>query len=631
VAGSLNRARALAAAAALKPARAAAAAAALAATMLTGLDSAGTPATVSAAPERPAVSVYPTPGDSYELRHTQISFRGIAPSQIGSVTVVGSKSGVHPGLLVPHSDGKGASLIPTRPFATGETVTVSTGLSVIGGKRGRFSFGIEHPGPPLPGSALPRAKGTGGVQRFRTYPGLSPPAVVVTKNRAPASDGDIFVAPQFGPEQNGPMILDPHGNLVWFQPYPLSLNTLVTDFRVQRLFGQPVLTWWQGSINTGSGRGVGLIVDQHYRPIAAVRAGNGLEMDLHEFLVTNQGTAWIIAIAPMRLPGVSRTVQNGVIQEIDVRTGLVLFQWDGMDHVPPSSSYRWGSKIPGRVLGPWHINSISLDSRGNPVISMRNTNAVYDIDRSTGRINWELGGKHSSFKMGRGTSTAFQHDAIIHRGNQLTIFDDGAGPPRIHGQSRGIRVAVDTRTHRSKLIQVYPHNPPISSTFEGSIQTLPNDNVFLGWGQQPYFSQDMADGREDFSAHFKVPTTSYRAYRFPWHGQPLTPPALAVGTGPGGALTVYASWNGATDVTAWRVLTGNSPGALRPGPRQARQRFQTVIKLHTQATCVAVQALGASGQVLGTSAVKTLPGYDASASPGYHRGPAERIDERNPS
>jgi hypothetical protein len=358
---------------------------------------------------------------------------------------------------------------------------------------------------------------------------------------------------------------------------------------------------------------VGVILDQHYRQIATVRAANGLEMDLHEFLVTDQGQAWIIAIAPMQLPGVQRTVQNGVVQEIDIKTGLVLFQWDSMDHVPPSSSYRWGNKVSGRVLGPWHINSISLDDRGNPVLSMRNTNAVYDVDRATGRINWQLGGKHSSFRMGPGTSTAFQHDAIFHRGNQLTIFDDGAGPPRVHRQSRGIRVALNTRTHRSKLIQVYAHDPPISANFEGSIQTLPHDNVFLGWGQQPFFSQDMADGREDFSAHFKLRTTSYRAYRFPWSAQPLTPPALVADTGPGGSLTLYASWNGATDVTAWRVLTGNSPARLAPGTRQAKHHFQTVIKLHTHATCVAVEALGASGQVLGTSAVNTLPGYAASA------------------
>jgi hypothetical protein len=553
------------------------------------------------------VAVYPTPGDRFELPHTQISFRGIRPGKVGTVAVVGSSSGAHSGKLVAHSDDNGASFIPSTPFAPGETVTVTTSLNVIGGKSGTFHFQIEHPAAPLTPEHLPRARGAGGVQHFRTYPGLKPPAVIVRRNTTPDSDGAIFVAPQLGPAQNGPMIIDPHGNLIWFKPFPLSENTLITDFRVQRLYGQRVLTWWQGSTRSGSGRGVGVILNDNYQQIATVQAGNGLDMDLHEFLLANDGTAWIIAIAPMRLPGVKRTVQNGVVQEIDLKTGLVLFQWDGMDHVPPAWSYKWGPRRPGHVLGPWHINSISLDTRGNPVISMRNTRAVYDIDRSTGAINWELGGRHSSFRMGAGTSTAFQHDAVVRRGNQLTIFDDGAGPPRVHPASRGIRVAVNTRTRSAKLIQEYFHAPHVSANFEGNLQVLPRGNVFLGWGQLPYFSQDTASGAQDFDGQFKVNTSSYRAYRFPWRGQPLTKPSLAIGR-QGGSATLFASWNGATDVAAWRALTGNQPNALRPGLQQRKRRFETVITLHNPGAYAAVQALSSSGAVLGTSVVKKLSG-----------------------
>jgi hypothetical protein len=245
--------------------------------------------------------------------------------------------------------------------------------------------------------------------------------------------------------------------------------------------------------------------------------------------------------------------------------------------------------------------------RGNPVISMRNTRAVYDIDRSTGAINWELGGRHSSFRMGAGTSTAFQHDAVVRRGNQLTIFDDGAGPPRVHPASRGIRVAVNTRTRSAKLIQEYFHAPHVSANFEGNLQVLPRGNVFLGWGQLPYFSQDTASGAQDFDGQFKVNTSSYRAYRFPWRGQPLTKPSLAIGR-QGGSATLFASWNGATDVAAWRALTGNQPNALRPGLQQRKRRFETVITLHNPGAYAAVQALSSSGAVLGTSVVKKLSG-----------------------
>jgi hypothetical protein len=571
--------------------------------------SAGDPSAIGyAAPPRTPVSVYPTPGDRYELPGTQISFRGIAPGSIGAITVTGSRTGAHAGLLLPHSDGDGASFVPAHGFAPGERVTVTTGLNVVGGKAGRFSFAIEQPAGGLPPEKLPIAKRGQYVEHFRSTPGLVPASVQVMRNRTPDSDGDIFVAPQFGPVQNGPMILDPHGNLLWFDPVAITSNTLVTDFRVQTLFGHKVLTWWEGGTNAGSGRGFGVIMGQNYQPVTVVHAANGLDMDLHEFLITNQGDAWIIAIAPMVMPGVGRTVQNCVVQEIDIRTGLALFQWDAADHVPPSSSYRWGPKVGGRVLGPWHVNSISLDAVGNPVISMRNTSAVYDINRSTGAINWQLGGKHSSFKMGRGTSTVFQHDAIIHPGNQITLFDDGAGPPRVHKQSRGVRLAINTKRHTSRLIQVYPHDPPILANFEGSIQPLPNDNVFLGWGQQPFFSQDTGDGKEDLSARFPSGTTSYRAYRFRWSGQPLTKPSVALDPGKGNALTVYVSWNGATDVARWRVLTGANPSSLRPGPTAPKQHFETAISLHTSAASIAVQALSSTGQVLATSVAQPRPG-----------------------
>jgi hypothetical protein len=571
--------------------------------LATGASSGSTPS--FAATAAPTVAVYPTPGDRFELPRTQITFRRIAPGEIGTVHVVGSTTGVHDGRLAADSDGKGASFIPNKPFAPGETVTVTTGLSVVGGRDGTFSFQIERPRPTL--SAMPLPRVPGGVQRFRSNPGLKPPSVVVTRDAAPASDGDIFVAPQFGPQQDGPMILNPRGRLVWFKPFPLSSKTLVTDFRVQRLFGQTVLTWWQGSMKSGSGRGYGVILDQHYKQIASVQAGNGVQMDLHEFLVTNQGDAWIIALAPMRLAGVRRTVENCIVQEIDIRTGLVLFQWDAMDHVPPAYSYVWGPRTPGHVLDPWHVNSISLDASGNPVISMRNTSAVYDVNRSTGAINWELGGKHSSFRMGPGTTTAFQHAALMHRGNQLTIFDDGGGPPRVHSQSRGIRVAINTKARTAKLIQQYRHSPPVAANFEGNLQPLPNGNVFLGWGQAPFFSQDTASGKQDFSAHFTSATASYRAYRFQWRAQAATKPALAVSAGKRGSTKLYASWNGSTDVATWRVLTGERPLALRPGQRESKDGFDTVITIHSHEPYVAVQALGAKGRVLATSPVKRRP------------------------
>jgi hypothetical protein len=566
-----------------------------------------------ATPARAAtgVSVYPIPGTKYNLPRSQIVFRGIPASMIGQVQVVGSVTGTHTGRIAPDSDGAGGSFLPDKPFAGGEKVTVTTGLNVIGGRGGVFSFAIAHPAGSLAYGALPLvAAGSNGVQQFRSRPDLRPAAVTVTKNSAPASYGDIFVAPQFGPSQDGPMILDPQGNLVWFKSYPVGENTLIADFRVQTLEGQPVLTWWQGNTNAGHGRGVGVIYNRNYEQLATVHAVDGVDMDLHEFRVTPQGDAYFNTSVPVHLPGIGKPTVVSVIQEIDIKTGLLLFEWNALDHVPIGESYIT-PKTPGFNFDPYHVNSIEPDRDGNLIVSMRDTSAVYKINHDTGAIIWRLGGKHSNFTMGRGTPTAFQHNAIVQPDGSLTLFDDGAGPPTVHPESRGVRISLDTTHNTATLVKEYDHSPQLSADFEGSLQALPSGDVFLGWGQQPYFSEDDAAGQQVFDAHFNAPTSSYRAYRFPWSGQPTEPPSLALVPVPDGTTNVHASWNGATNVTAWRVLSGPSPATLTTARAGPKRGFETLISVPSSPPYVAVQALGSSGNVLATSAVTSTPPHIA--------------------
>lgn len=557
-----------------------------------------------------AVSVFPTPGTRYNEPQTQITFRGIPAGDIGQVTVVGSRSGAHQGTIEADSDGNGGSFVPSEPFTPGETVTVTTGLTVLGSKSRTFEFAIANPAGQVPYGPLPIVPATrGGVQGYRTAPGLAPAAVKVTTDKAPASEGDIFVAPEHGPKQDGPMILDPRGNLIWFLPY--TANTLVTDFRVQELHGQPVLTWWRGNPNAGVGRGLGEIYNSQYQPVATVSAGNGLDMDKHEFLVTNPGDAYFLAAWPVRVASSPKPLIDSVVQEVDITTGLVLFQWDALDHIPLRQSYV-PTRNDGHVFDPYHANSISLDGDGNLVVSLRNTSAVYKINHQTGSIMWTLGGKASSFRMEAGTSTWGQHDALIHPGEQLTLFDNEGGLPRVKPDSRGIRLVLDLARRTARLIAQYGHSPALPSNFEGSLQPLSRGNVFIGWGQQPYFSEDNASGHELFDAHFVEPTGTYRAYRFPWSAQPpVSQLGAAVSPGAMGTIDVYASWNGATGVAYWRVLGGASPSALAPIATRPRSGFQTEIPVDSVLPYYAVQGLNSSGQPLGTSPAQPAPAHIA--------------------
>jgi hypothetical protein len=565
----------------------------------------------TAAAQAQAVAVFPIPGSSYNRPQEQIAFRGIAAAQIGPITVVGSKSGTHTGRIEADSDGEGGSFLPSEPFDPGETVTVTTHLDIVGASDGRFSFKIANVAPLLSYGKLPVVPaGADGVQHFRSLPSLEPASVSVITDHAPASDGDIFIAPQFGPLQDGPMILNPQGQLVWFDPYPVSSNTLITNFRVQQLAGQPVLTWWQGNMNNGHGRGVDEIYNDRYQQIATVRAANGLDAGLHEFLLTNNGDAWLIASSPIDYPGVGKPLLDSVVQEIDVKTGLVLFEWNALDHVPLSDSY-FTPQSPGHIFDPFHANSISLASNGDPVVSMRDTSAIYEIDLQTGKILWTLGGKAPSFKMGAGTETWGQHDAVIYPNGTLSVFDDGGGPPRVHPYSRGILERLNPGAETATLIAQYEHSPQLAANFEGSVQPLPDGETFLGWGQQPYFTEFNAAGVQDFDARFTAPTSSYRAYRFAWSAQPDTLPALALGPNADGSTDLFTSWNGATGVSGWQVLAGSSSSSLSVVGEEPRRGFETEIPVHSAAPYYAVRALGANGATLATSAAQRTPSHVA--------------------
>ena len=297
-------------------------------------------------------------------------------------------------------------------------------------------------------------------------------------------------------------------------------------------------------------------------------------------------------------------VLYGIAQEIDIKTGEVLFEWRSVDHIGLDESYE-KLKGPKKPFDYFHINSIDIDHDGNLLISARNTSAVYKVDHKTGEVIWRLGGKKSDFEMGEGTRIAHQHDARRQPEGTITIFDNGAFPWR-YGQSRGIELELDMDRMTATLVREYTYPDKLRATSQANMQVLPNDNVFIGWGRKPFFSEFSSNGKLLFNASFPGESESYRAFRFPWSGHPGDDPAVAADPGPDDKVTVYASWNGATEVSTWQVLAGPSPDQLKPIGSALRDGFETTITVHTTEPHVAVRAKNRSGQVLGTSkAVKS--------------------------
>jgi hypothetical protein len=203
--------------------------------------------------------------------------------------------------------------------------------------------------------------------------------------------------------------------------------------------------------------------------------------------------------------------------------------------------------------------------------------------------------------MGKGTTFAFQHDVRVQAQSDqfVTLFDDGAGPPNVHSQSRAVELSLKFKPMLATLVSQRVHSPALLAEFEGNVQQLPDFDDFVGWGQQPYFTEYDRRGKLVFDGRFVGNTSSYRTYAFPWSGTPAVPPAVAANTS-GRTTSVYASWNGATGVAAWRVLSGTSASALRPTRTVTDTNFETSTKI-AAAAYVAVQALDAHGHVLATS------------------------------
>jgi len=558
------------------------------------------------------VTVSPLPGSRDASPQTQVSFLGVPKGELRGIVVVGSRSGAHRGRLEGYSEGDGASFVPSKPFVQGETVTVSGQLRTSGGVqslRDYFTVAYEDTLTTTPETIHPGSPSE--VQGFRSRPDLQPPTVTVTASSPAVAPGDEFVAPYGGPGQSGPMILDPGGGLIWFKALPR--NTSATNLRLQEYGGRPVLTWWQGDISIhGFGLGEDVILDGSYAEIAHVRAGDGLQADLHDFQLTPEGTALITAYDPIHcnlssVGGPSDgAVTDGTFQEIDVRTGLVMFQWTSLDHVALAESYSPANTSDTTLpFDFFHINSINLDEDGSLLISARNTWTTYDLNAQSGQIAWRLGGKHSSFTMGSGTATAWQHDPRELANGSFSIFDNGASPT-VHSQSRGIVVSLEPEGKTATLVGQFTHPSPLLAKSQGNVQALGNGDWFVGWGEVPDFSEFSPTGQLLFDAHFPSGDQSYRDLRFPWTGTPTGRPAFAV-VAAHGAGTVYASWNGATLVASWRVLVGAGAHSLKPVAVAPRSGFETAVPLPagTAGSDLTVEALDATGRVLGTAAVAT--------------------------
>jgi EmrB/QacA subfamily drug resistance transporter len=460
---------------------------------------------------------------------------------------------------------------------------------------------------------------TDDAYSYVTAPTLHPPEIRILKDAPSAqlAPGYIFTAnfldlnepPIVG--QSGPLILDRRLQPVWFQPVPEKV--VAANLSLQTYQGRPALAWWQGKVtNTGATEsGEYVVVNQHYQPVARLKAKDGWVLTLHE-LVIDGDHAWVTANknVPRDLShyggAYNGALIDSAVQEYDLKTGRLERNWDALDHIPLSQSQ---ASLPTNGF-PWdayHVNSIELTGDGKFLVSMRDTWAAYLVDIASGRIQWTLGGSNSSFKFGPGAGFEWQHDVSMQGDSRVSVFDDhccrltgGGTSVDPTGPSRGLVLSLDQQTRKATLVAQYGTRGGFRSEYMGDTQPLSNGDVFVGWGNEPYFSEYDRSGKLLFEGQLPGPNLSYRATLQQWVGLPLSPPS-AVARSTNGTTTVYASWNGATELASWRVLAGPSAGRMSVVATHAKSGFETAIALAQSYKSFKVQALSADGRVIGAA------------------------------
>ena len=490
------------------------------------------------------------------------------------------------------------------------------GAAVIGVAGGGLGYALGHQDTDKTDKTGKSAGATEAAQagppKYRSRPDLRTlPDVTITTAANGTVPGYICLTPASGTGLWGPLMVDEKGSPVWFKKVP-DPATVAIDFKVQQYRNKPVLTWWEGTIGGTGGQGVGqgefVIADQSYREITRVRAAGNDQADQHDFVITPRNTAlfWVYEAMPYDLTALGGpkdgVLHDGVLQEIDIATGKLLFQWRAHEHVGLDESYAPLPEGDSAHL-PYdffHANSVGLAADGNVIASSRHTWTTYKINHSTGKVIWRLGGKKSDFTIEEKAKFAWQHDFRQRRDGTYSIFDNGNGVTKVHDYSRGLVMKLDEAARTAKFVAEYVHPDKLSAPTQGCFRELADGGSFIGWGQMPYFTEHNADGTVRLAGHLPLDNQSYRAYKVDWTGLPLDQPALGLRV-ENGTVIVSASWNGTTKVTKWRARSGAQPGALAAAVEAPRSGFETTMTVQGTPEYVIAEALDATNKVLGVS------------------------------
>ena len=515
--------------------------------------------------------------------------------QPGLFDIEGDQSGPHDGTVVLSDDQRTIIFKPADPFMPGESVSVSFeggSLGANGEQLGdvNLKFNVtSNPSPvvsstvssvseaatpqkPAPSTPQPVPA---SASRYATAPGTLP-LITVTNHMTHTADDYIFLNTSSKKAAQYLMILDASGTLVYYKE--LQNGVAYTDFKQQP---NGLLTYFEGaSTPDGGGAGVYRVLDATYNVVDSYAAGDGYIADSHDLRLLPNGhallTIYDYQIRDMSAYGGKPKARfiDLLVQELD-RAKNVVFEWKASEHLPFTDTYE---PLTGNTVDPYHGNSIEMLPDGNLLVSFRHLSQVVKVDRQMGDVIWRMGGKNSDFKFVNDAGFSYQHDVRLLPDGHMTVFDNGnQHKPQV---SRAVEYEVDEASKTVTRVWAYQHEPAIYGSYMGDAQRLPDGNTFIGWGgPRPIASEVTSDGQlvRDIELN-GADGVVYRWFQMPWTGEPDTAPTLVVQSA-GVTTTLYYSWNGATDVGAYRIEAGQTQDQFTPLKSENKQGFETTTVL----------------------------------------------------
>ncbi|KAK5162811.1 uncharacterized protein LTR77_011183 [Saxophila tyrrhenica] len=381
-------------------------------------------------------------------------------------------------------------------------------------------------------------------------------------------------------KDSGPVVLDLAGNLIWTNASFGGENPHAMNAKVQEYKEEQYLTFWAGD---DYDHGHCYMLDNEFNLAYNVSAvGDRLWADPHECKITSDNTALLIAYnhtsadtSNTNVADLGPYIVDAIIQEVDVESGELLFQWRASDHFADDNEYLKTSydapfaRHSKKYRDYFHMNSVDKLANGDLLVSIRHTHSFMRIEKDTGDILWAFGGTSTDFKdLSNGEADfKWQHDArwIDEGRGLLGLFDNALSENSWYDApySLGKIIHLDTENRTAELVHSYHSLEKAKSTSQGSFQFIPSrgseeqDQVFIGWGSVPAFTIHDAKTEELLCETHYAPSLfqyyefakSYRTVRAPreWTATPAAwdPNAVAEGG------RVYVSWNGGMTVRWW--------------------------------------------------------------------------------